>query len=257
MLGVLAITNTLPAQKLPNIQTVSVRAPAGLKIDGKAAEWGNQFKANNKTTDIFYTMANDTEKLYLLIQAKHESIIKKMVMGGVTLSISSNKRDIKNAVKITFPIYDINNPASYFRFNKPKNIKSLNVDSLMIVHNKSLSTKYKLIGVSGIETITDSLLSVYNSEGLNAAALFDSQLNYTYEMAIPLKYLKLNNSQKLTYNIKLNAATVDGRKLEFLPGRNIVAYTAANGVNYVLGDDPQNMTLVAPTDFWGEYTLAK
>jgi hypothetical protein len=104
------------------------------------------------------------------------------------------------------------------------------------------------------------LLSVYNNEGLKTVALFDKHLNYTYEMAIPIKYLNLNNASKFTYNIKLNAATIDGRKLEFVAARpdlNLVRFIGADGVSYILGNDSQSISLVAPTDFWGEYTLAK
>ena len=93
-----------------------------------------------------------------------------------------------------------------------------------------------------------------------ASAKFDDKLNYTYEMAVPLKYLKLNNALKFIYNIKLNAATIDGRKLELLAARpdlNLVIYKGADGVTYQLGRDPQSLALVASTDFWGEYTLAK
>ena len=232
------------AQKLPNVQQGSLRAPANIKVDGKPTEWGNKLQAYNNTVDVAYTLANDNEKLYLVIQATDESIIKKIVMGGLTLTINSaGKRDSKNAVSVTFPVYDINYPPSYFRFNKPKTLIGLNVDSLMNLHNKALSTKYKLIGLAGIETIKDSLLSVYNAEGIKAAALFDNSLNYTYEMAIPLKYVMLNNSKKIIYNIKINAATIDGRKLQFLPGRDIVAYTGADGARYILGNDPQSLEL--------------
>lgn len=245
------------AQKLPNVQTASLRAPANVKIDGKATEWNNQLQAYNKATNVFYTIANDDNKLYLTIQATDESIIKKIIMGGLTLSVNkTNKRDIKNAAAVTFPVYDINYPPSYFNFNKSKIAGDSNVDSLMIMYNKTLSSKYKLIGVSGIENITDSLLSVYNENGIKTAALLDKQLNYTYEMAVPLKYLKLNSTTKITYNIKINTATIDGRKLEMVPGRTIVIFKGADGVTYQLGNDPQSLALVAPTDFWGEYTLA-
>ncbi len=262
---ILLFTTQAIAQKLPNVQTASLRAPVNIKIDGKATEWNNQFQAKNNKTEIFYTIANDDEKLYLTVHTTDESIIKKIVMGGITFTVNTaNKRDIKNVPSITFPVYDISNPPSYFTFNKTKIDASTNVDSLMILHNKSLSTKYKLIGVSGIKAIKDSLLSIYNTEGLKATAVFDNRLNYTYEMAVPLKYINLNNAQKFTYNIKLNAATIDGRKLEITtprPNLNIVQYRGADGVNYILANDAQNfastVTLAAPTDFWGEYTLAK
>ncbi len=252
----LAVTSAT-AQKLPTVQTASLRAPATIKIDGKATEWSNKFEAYNITTEVFYTLANDNQNLYLLLQATDETIIKKIAMGGVTLTVNTaNKRDIKNAAAFTFPAYDSSNPASYFKFAKPKTSAQTNVDSLMNMHNNELTSTYKFIGIAGVEAIKDSLLAIYNKEDIMASAKFDSKLNYTYEMAVPIKYLKLN-SQQLSYNIKLNAGTIGGRKLEKAPGRNIVTYTDAKGVNYILDNDPRNLTLVAPTDFWGEYTLAK
>jgi len=44
---------TVNAQNLPNVQKVSVRAPANIKIDGKASEWDDKFQAFNHATDIF------------------------------------------------------------------------------------------------------------------------------------------------------------------------------------------------------------
>lgn len=241
------------AQKLPNVQTESLRAPANIKIDGKATEWNNKFQAYNKNTEVFYKLANDNEKLYLAVQATDEVIIKKIVMGGITLTIDpGNNRDAKNKAAITFPAYDINYPPPYFRFNKAK---ITNADSLMNVYNKTLSTKYKLISVSGIATVKDSLISLYNDLGIKIAAVFDKQLNYTCEITIPLKYLNLDNSKKFGYQLKINAATIDGRKLELVPGRNFVIYKGGDGNSYML--ENQDIALVAPTDFWGEYTLAK
>ena len=41
------------AQKLPKVQSIGLRVPAGIKIDGNIGEWGNKFEAYNKATQIF------------------------------------------------------------------------------------------------------------------------------------------------------------------------------------------------------------
>ncbi len=56
---ILLFTTQAIGQKLPNIQTASLRASANIKVDGKAAEWGNKLEAYNNTTEVFYTLAND------------------------------------------------------------------------------------------------------------------------------------------------------------------------------------------------------
>lgn len=76
ILSVLAIKD-VEAQKLSAVQETSVFAPAGIRIDGKAAEWGPAFQAYNKTTRIFYTLANDRNTLYLTVHASDKTTIRK------------------------------------------------------------------------------------------------------------------------------------------------------------------------------------
>src|SRR5882757_8506123 len=93
------------AQKLPNKQEVSLRAPVGVKVDGKALEWNNHFQAYNHSTDIFYTMCNDDDNLYLVVQAEDFGTIRKITQGGVTLSIDKPGADNhKNRISITYPV---------------------------------------------------------------------------------------------------------------------------------------------------------
>lgn len=73
------------AQKLPDIQKSGLRAPANLRIDGKATEWNNKFQAFNKNIDVFYTISNDDDNLYLAIQAIDIKTIYKIFNGGISL----------------------------------------------------------------------------------------------------------------------------------------------------------------------------
>jgi hypothetical protein len=125
-----------------------------------------------------------------------------------------------------------------------------------------LKDRLKIIGVTGIKTVEDNVLSIYNEAGIKAAAFFDAQLNYTYELAIPLKCLPgaLSKQPKFNYNIKLNGAAAYGKNLQLTSTSrgDILTFTGGDGVNYTLGPaTPQNMLIAYPTDFWGEYTLAK
>src|SRR5476651_1199450 len=95
------------AQKLPNVQQTSLRAPANIKIDGKTTEWDNQFQAYNRATDVFYTLSNDDSNLYLIIQATDEDIIRKIINGHVSFTISkSGKKSDQDAAVITYPVFD-------------------------------------------------------------------------------------------------------------------------------------------------------
>jgi hypothetical protein len=94
------------AQKLPNVQINSVSIPTTTKIDGKATEWGDEFQAYNHSTNIYYTIANSNDKLYLIIKAKDIAMVKKIISGGITFLIDkSGKRNTAGAASITFPLF--------------------------------------------------------------------------------------------------------------------------------------------------------
>jgi len=276
------------AQKLPTEQAASLRAPADIKIDGKATEWGAQFQAYNTHTDFYYTMANDDKNLYVVIHATDPAIIRRIINGGLTLTVnpSGQKKD-KDAMSITYPVFEKNNrfipnlggrtgiAASLARMSAAssmlgsgvtvmedirddntrvtpaKSDSKINTDSLAIVNNTRMADKAKYIRVSGIKDV-DSLISVYNTDGIKAAASFDSKLAYTYELAIALKQLNLSVSSpvKFAYQLMINEVVV----------RSVTTYTydqAGNmtGSHYVKLD--VGMAGQSATDFWGEYILAK
>jgi hypothetical protein len=258
---------TANAQKLPTIQQISVRAPADIKIDGKTTEWDNKFQAYNKATDVYYTIANDDDKLYLIIQATEPTIITKIVCGGITFTInhSGQKKD-KNGMAVTFPAYDRKNPPVYEILNNKPNatrdtVKNrMQADSFLNAHNKQLKDKLKLIDVVGIKAIKDSEISINNEEGIKAVSLFDNKIYYTYELAIPLKYIEFtaDKSLKFSYNIKLNGLIPKGSRMIDAGRPDLIVFVGPDGVNYNGGKaTPENMILYSPTDFWGEYTLAK
>ncbi|CAF1654675.1 unnamed protein product, partial [Didymodactylos carnosus] len=93
------------AQKLPTVQAVSLRAPASIKIDGKANEWDDKFQAYNKNIEAFYTISNDDEMLYLTVKATTHDIADKIIRGGLTLIIDHTvKKNDPEAVSITYPV---------------------------------------------------------------------------------------------------------------------------------------------------------
>lgn len=248
------LSTTVYAQKLPTKQQGSLQAPATIKIDGKATEWNNKFQAYNKATDIFYTIANNADIIYLTVQAQRNDVISKILSGGITFTVNStSSKTNKGAVSTTYPVLrdaDQLNVVSFYvnklSEHQSVNAGEFNVDPL----NKKLDTKSKLINVSGITTITGGSISVYNQDSIKAVAQFDSNMVYTYELALPSKYLALPANGKFSYQIKVNApvepkfAAID--KLPPPPPPMAVQ----GGATAV----PANSF---STDFWGEYTLAK
>src|SRR5476649_669100 len=105
--GLLVVTG-LHAHHLPEKQTVSLRAPSAVKIDGKADEWPEPLQAYNHATDIYYTIANDDNYLYLCIEATQQAVINKIINGGITFSIHKygDKKDKNNVVSVTYPVFE-------------------------------------------------------------------------------------------------------------------------------------------------------
>lgn len=284
VLSLVVCTLSAAAQKLPNVQKESLRAPEGIKVDGKTAEWGNKFQAYNHATEVFYTISNDDDHLYLTLQATTPEIINKIIGGGITFAVQkTGKKTDKDAMSITYPIFD-RKDRPYLRNGAGGGMRRIQViaggggdvqvfksggddkpvkiqgDSAMRANNKRLSDNSKYIGVNGIKDL-DSLISVYNTDGIKTAEAFDTQMAYTYELSIDLKKLGLsaNDGQKFAYHL-----TVNGSAPMMIRDVKIVGGGPAGGppppevadmiskANLSLGGASS-----APTDFWGEYTLAK
>lgn len=272
-------TLTAKAQKLPDTQETGLRAPAGIKVDGKATEWAGGYQAYNKNNQLYYSIANDDENVYLTVNAANTSIISKIMRGGLTFTVvtSGKKKDKTGQPSFTFPVQastSVNTAAMQgLRTAMPAQAASMSpqemmkrMDSVMYAMNRQHIDKLKDIKVLGVPGITDSLLSIYNEEGIKARALFDAKGAYNYELAIPLKYLGLNagESRELQYNLCLNGLMANIRRVEgTLPSggasevRTVVVNGGAGGGMMSMSGPGgiDFMSLISPTDFWGKFTL--
>jgi len=272
------------AQKLPNKQEVSVRIPTGVKIDGNANEWNDQFQAFNKTTEIFYTIANDDNNLYLIVHATKSSIIEKMIEGGIGFTISqSGKKNSGKNVTVLFPLMPMTKcqdillsagkklNAGNYTLSKPDPGDTVYKTKLASSINKAngwLTENMKEIKVSGIDGIVDTIpdvnretpyfrllplrdhpfkiIPISNEDHIRASTRFTDQGDYTYEMSIPIKYLGFDNIQKFNYTITIHGRGEDNRV------HDTIWYGHLNGYKEILYMDLENAT-----EFSGEYTLAK
>jgi len=249
------------AQKLPNKQEASIWAPTNVKIDGNTNEWGG-FAAYNTINHLYYTIANDNNNLYLVVQANDEYTSEKAIFGiKLTVNLPGEKGEkSKNNVVITYPtIVEIKKPDpirnTIETIRKLKNDTSLTtrrkIDSLRQFANKSSDNAFKEIGVGGIKDISDAAISIYNIQDIKVVAKFGPPITYTYELAIPLKYLNaaINNGRKFSFNIKLNGIPEKTSDSPHAP-----PMIRPDGAAFM---DPNISFVMFPTDFSGEYTLAK
>jgi len=288
LFGLALVAIVAHAQKLPNVQTNAIFSPANIKIDGSASEWGDKYSAYNKNVEFFYTLANDDENLYLVVHAIKSRIIEKIIEGGVSFTVNSSgkKDDLKKTV-VLFPLM----PLSFCKGTLVAAGKSLTGKTMTNDHqdltqslnqeaheksansmskaNEELIANMKEIKVSGMDAVIDTIANVNektpyyrtlplrshsfkiipkdNQDNIKAIVQFDDKGELTYELQIPLRYI--NNLQTkgntFFYNVTINGRGEDGR-----PGNTITFSPPPNQT--VLDQD-----LEEPTDFSGEYTLAK
>lgn len=254
---IIAGTLTATAQKLPAKQEAPLFAPANVKIDGKTTEWGDKFQAYNKATELFYTIANDNENLYLTVQATEALIARKIIAGGLTLTLNSADKAKKNKkVTITYPVFDSKNPPNINLKKNTDDMFPLEYDIYIYELNEAFVKKSKEIKLSGISAINDTLISVYNDHKIKAMGAFDDKKHYTYELALPLKYIQpvIGAQSTIGYTITLNGSTyLEGARIEYLEGGGI--RITSPGTSAPSMSDMKAAS--SPTDFSGEYTLAK
>jgi hypothetical protein len=271
--------------KLPSLQKGSFRAPSGIHIDGSLADWKDSLRAYNKSTKVYYLLGNDDKYLYLAVRASDATTKAKIAAGGITLLINTaGKKKEQDAFSLTYPV--INRTAGRGGRRGGGGGASALTDS---ASKQQLISAAKEIKIIGFKDVDDTLISIYNEYSIKAAIGFDLNSNYCYELAVPLKLLGLNadDAKEIAYNIKLNGLQTavkmvtisadggggagltisgDGGGGGFRSsgggggsrgggggGGGKGGRGGAGGGNNTI--DYQDLT--SPTDFWGNYTLAK
>jgi len=254
------VSNTY-AQHYPNVQKGSIRMPVGIKIDGRLSEWNDVLQAYNHNVNALYIIANNDACLYLAIQSKTPDIASKMIKGGITFTINHTaKKDDPNAISVRFPVLLNTVQSSIAQSIKAKPALEEDPkagDSVVVSLNEQLSKNSKFIKITGVKTIQDSILSIYNNEGIKVSGRFDDKGNLTYEIVLPLNLLGMavNNPTNFSYNIKLNGFSLfmGPVKIWQTPDGPVRVGTVAGSIRPTRETINESMA----TDFWGEYTLMK
>ncbi len=260
LVGLAASPALAQSQKLPSVQEKSVLAPPVVHIDGKPTEWQDNMQAYNRHTEVYYTLSNDENNLYLLIVSGNSAVTSKLLRGGLTFTVAPSSVGEKQVpVRITYPtpasdgMRQLMSVALNYPNAKP-GIETLYAkaapesDSLLLASNRLLLSKARDVSVTGIPAIADSLVSIYNDYNIRVRATLNNNERYVCEMAIPLSYLGINaDTKNLAYTIRVN-----GPDLNVL--RNRVSFE-----NYAIGRGYTRRDLrelSCTTDFKATYQLA-
>jgi len=255
----LLLTAFADGQKLPNIQKEGIKAPADVKVDGKAIEWG-ELHAYNHALQASYTLANDNNKLYLTISSNRKEVINKMINGGISLIINKARKTAVGATVITYPVFAPDN-APVINLNAIFDIKpdatnaEKKMDSLITVSNKTLNDKAKFIRLSGVQNDVDTLVSVYNKDGVKAMGAFDKNKTYWVELSVDLKVLGIAIDDKTPFNYGIRFNQI---QLDYVPGFDITRNTDGVITQMKVNDlklANSYISALSDTDCWGIYTL--
>lgn len=250
------------AQQLPNIQPGGLRAAANIRVDGKTNEWSGKLQAYNTAIQASYTVSNDDNRLYLTLYATKKEVINKIINGGISFTVNKNARkSVIGGTTVTYPVFNRDdrpfiNANALALIDKESADANHKADSLMNTFNNTFSSKAKTIRLSGLKDL-DTLISVYNKDGIKARGAFDSKLFFTYELSIDLKLLEMSSSEhtKFIYDIRLNEVDID-----YVPGMEI-ARNDEGFITKIFVSNPQLAnsfaSALSTTDCWGEYTLVK
>jgi hypothetical protein len=218
-------------------------APEGIKIDGQATEWPKPLQFYNNTTKLFYTIANDQENLYVIINVPDQQSQMKILRSGFTFSVNTSGKK-KNGPSITFPLVNEVNPGSP---DAPESSRALIAGEV----KKQMIANAKEIKVDGFENIPDGKIPVQNSYGIQTAGSYDANGNLVCELAIPFKVLGITpgSNSPIAYHFKVNAMRKEDKK-ELETKRE-------KGQQAPVPGSPQDtFTLYYSTDFWTRQTLA-
>ena len=197
-----------------------------------------------------------------MVQTADQVAINKIMGGGITFLIQTlDKKTDKDGMIINYPVYSKNSHVLFSFHHKgeiPVVLSPAAADSNMHFNNHKMNANAKSIRIVGIKDM-DSLISIYNDEGIKAAQLFNNKNVYTCEIAIALKNLgfSASNPTRFRYHILLNSGPNKTNGMNY-------HFTAPEGSSPEAHAMMEKMTamtnnieadLYSTTGFWGEYTL--
>lgn len=272
----LSLGLTASAQKVNELQEVSIIAPHSLKVDGKNFEWAPADFSSNKRTSISYLISNDDKNLYLVVKSTDIMNNNKILAGGISFSINPDgKKKEKESLTLTYP--NIIRPARGAGGpggGRGDRIMAMGMggggnpqaaarqrDSASVARQRTQLATAKEIKIKGFKKTTDTLVSIYNQSGIKAFASIDTANVYFYEAAIPLEELGLSieSPKEFAYNIKLNGLQIPGFD-GFGGGGGRGGFGGGGGGGrggFGGGGGMDFQAMMSPTDFWGKYLLIK
>ena len=155
--------------------------------DGNNEEWKKPLNLYDAVTGLLFTVANDSNNLYLCFTCNDERKVTKLMKAGWTVEVFSKEKGKKFNAEIAFPaIQMISEPG-----------KDEGVTSSAPSDFKNETALYRLnvktVGIKGFVTSNGSI-PLLNNNGINVGIGADNTQAIIYELVVPLKELRVENT---------------------------------------------------------------
>jgi len=163
-----------------------------VQIDGVLNEWGDSLTYYFEDQDLYYSVANNEDFLFVTIRVKDRQKQIQACLNGFDIMVNKTGKR-KEGPALTFPLP--NRAALRSIDNRYEEVKDIRIKTLNAV---------RAFHVKGFPAILDGPISLENNYGIQAAAKIDSSDNLCFEGALRLDQLGLTNGKPFALNIKIN-----------------------------------------------------
>ena len=170
-------------------------------VDGNDREWTKPLNFYDDKSGLMFAICNDQRNLYFAFTVNDEMKMRKLMVAGWSIELSSKEKERKFNATLTFPAVNLTGmgkrPGSEFEKKVPGNpfidAYRLQIQSVAVKGFLASQTEVKLNDKNGIDIAIGA----------------DSSLFIVYEIAIPLKELMADNvvhlDELITLNVSVNA----------------------------------------------------
>jgi hypothetical protein len=160
---------------------------ASIAADGNNTEWKKPLNLYDAVTGLLFTIANDSNNLYLCFANNDERKVAKLMKAGWSVEIYSKEKNKKFDAAIAFPaIQMINAPGKDEGVTRSTEPDFKNETALYRLNLQAVTAK-GFVSANGE-------LPLQNSNGINIGIGSDNTQAIIYELVIPLKELLPGNT---------------------------------------------------------------
>ena len=164
-------------------------------VDGRSADWNEPFRYYDGASKLEFSFSNDSANLYCCIKTSDEEAQKKMLHGGIELSIEAAK---KYSPMINFP-------TPWLRGKSALPELQPGAQGHANVMKGKMAAEVNLIKLKGFNTIPDGIYPINSKEGIEVAFSLDTlnELTAEYRIAYKLLFDKADTTKLFTAAILL------------------------------------------------------